>query len=227
MKEEGPVEELDDETLAAILAADTDPLASVASVARAAGLSDDAAKMLIHNVRQRYAPVERELREVKVGQLVKLLENLAFDALTGITPEELKHASPKDKAIIAAVAIDKRALLRGEPTTIISVEERKNLGELQQALLSEIRRRNLVVENIDDDIVVIDPTPMPKPQPKPIHHINRERAIEKMIETGELSELTRSVSLRRTLESLVDTDDMPAKYNSETGEWETEGRNEP
>ena len=49
--------------------------------------------------------------------LADLFEDLARDALAGITPEKIKTASVAHLATIAGIAVDKMQLLRGEATS--------------------------------------------------------------------------------------------------------------
>ena len=58
----------------------------------------------------------------------------------------MAEASARDIMLGIGVMIEKRNLLRGEPTAIISDHERKKLHELLPALIAESKRRGITVE---------------------------------------------------------------------------------
>ena len=58
----------------------------------------------------------------------------------------MAEASARDLGLIAGVLIEKRQLLRGEPTQIISDHERRKIHELMPELVAEAKRRGLTVD---------------------------------------------------------------------------------
>lgn len=131
----------------------TDPFASLSRVAQTMG--DDpksrglrrSLERFIDRMRQRGAgTVIDRAKQVKTQDLIDLLDTNSHAILSSIDELDLAEASLKDKAIAAGIMLEKRALLRGEPTQILSYEERKNLTELMPALMQEMERRGMTVE---------------------------------------------------------------------------------
>ena len=54
--------------------------------------------------------------------------------------------SPKERALVAAILIDKRALLRGEPTQIVDVRDHRRMDEVGKELVQEMRRRGITLD---------------------------------------------------------------------------------
>ncbi len=61
-------------------------------------------------------------------------------------PDIWNRASARDLAAISALMIDKRQLLRGEPTQIMRVEDFRKLDELGKVLHEEMERRGMLVD---------------------------------------------------------------------------------
>lgn len=79
-------------------------------------------------------------------EFLQRIEAAARGLLDSISPLDLAKAGVRDKAIAIGILMDKRALLRGEPTQILSHEERVRLPDVLKALDAEVRRRGLSVE---------------------------------------------------------------------------------
>ena len=63
----------------------------------------------------------------------------------------MADANFRDLSMGVAQLIEKRQLLKGEPTQIVSVDERKTLNQLLPLLIQEAARRG----------VIVSPPPMP------------------------------------------------------------------
>jgi predicted DNA-binding protein (UPF0251 family) len=135
----------------------TDPFATVKEAARKCGFPETTLRRLIHRMEARYKPMADGIREVKEGELLKLLEDRALRCVEHIDDVTLAGATVKDLAIAGGIMIDKARLLRGEPTQIMRVEDRRKLGELAEALHHELERRHAAG--------VIDVTPQPAKEP--------------------------------------------------------------
>ncbi len=61
-------------------------------------------------------------------------------------PQVWNRASARDLAAISALMIDKRQLLRGEPTHVMRVEDFRKLDELGKVLHEEMERRGMLVD---------------------------------------------------------------------------------
>lgn len=148
--------EMPAEQLAALLDADSDPLSTVKRVAQAAGLDEKAVRGLLARVRAQYAPLLGELRDVKTSELIRLVEDRAWMAVELIDRESLADLNAYQRAIIFGVLVDKARILKGLPTHIVSVEDRRQLDQVAGLLLKEMQRRGM---SVDDRGEMIDITP--------------------------------------------------------------------
>jgi len=81
----------------------------------------------------------------RLDRHISELEGVIERVLGGVTDEKIDKASLRDVAIAYGVLIDKKQLLEGKPTQILSVEERQELSDLLPALLREAERRGILV----------------------------------------------------------------------------------
>ncbi len=89
------------------------------------------------------------LKDVRTDQLTKLLDHNSLNILEAIatmTPDSLQGEGIKDLSVAMSLHLEKRALLRKEPTQRIQIEDRRHLNELLQAVHDEMLRRDLTVE---------------------------------------------------------------------------------
>jgi hypothetical protein len=114
---------------------------NLAEAARECGMPVSAANHLMDRANRRYQPVIRELARIKTDTLVREFEHLGLEALQSITTSDLENVNAYQRALIAAISIDKRELLDGRPTERISVEDRRKLPEIINALMIEAERR--------------------------------------------------------------------------------------
>ena len=133
----------------------SDPLSSLQAAARECGLSEETAMRLVKRVKAQYQPVLQEMREFKTGELLQLLTDRAGRALEYLDDYALAASSAKDLAIITGILLEKRQLLSGEPTHILSTEDRMSLNKLAPALEAEFRRRGFLAEDRGDIIEVV------------------------------------------------------------------------
>jgi hypothetical protein len=134
---------------AAIIDAATDPeakLESIAKVFRDYGLPAVASAALLRRIRQKYFGVVEATKSLKSGEIVDALNNKIDLALRYMDDKTMSEASFRDLALGTAAMIEKRQLLRGEPTAIISDHERAKLHELLPLVIAEAQRRGLTIE---------------------------------------------------------------------------------
>ena len=148
-----------DSELAIVIDHAADPFSGLKDAATDMGLTENQVKELIAKVNISHSPVITELKAVKTSQFTDLIEDRAHTALEKMTPEKMEKSSPKDLAIITGILLEKRAMLRGEPTHIISVTERAQLNELGPMLIQEMERRGLSVLNTVGAIEAGAPSP--------------------------------------------------------------------
>lgn len=82
-------------------------------------------------------------------EILAKLDSITARVLDSIDDETIAKSGLRDRMIAAGVAIDKRQLLSGQPTQILSIDERKSLNALVPALLREAQRRGIAPEIID------------------------------------------------------------------------------
>ena len=93
--------------------------------------------------------VRKELKEVKTERLAVLagsVSEAALESLHRIEPDDWDKASLKERAITAGILIDKRQILRSEPTAIVEIRDHRRLDEVAQALLQELKRRGITLD---------------------------------------------------------------------------------
>jgi len=124
-----------------------DPLASVSSKARAAGMPYEAALGLEQRLRTRYAetmsevvPVTKEALEKRLSRRLEIIsEWLTDERFKGM----LDDAKLKDFGIYEGIMLTKLAELRGQPSIIIRTEDAVKLDQVGAAILEELTRRGV------------------------------------------------------------------------------------
>lgn len=97
------------------------------------------------------------LQKTTTKDMLARLDDLAVRILGSVDDVTILRSSLKDRMIAAGVVIDKRQLLSGQPTQILSIDERKSLNALVPALLREARRRGIA----PIEATAVDITPEP------------------------------------------------------------------
>lgn len=133
----------------------SDPLGSLMAAAEATGLSGETAKRMVKRVQAQYQPMLQEKREYKTSELLELLTDRAGKALEWMDDYIMSQASGKELAVMTGILLEKRQLLSGEPTHILSTEDRMSLSKLAPALEAEFRRRGFLAEDRGDIIEVV------------------------------------------------------------------------
>ncbi len=137
---------LSQELQVALLDAASEPLVNLKHALAGVGLDSANSERLLRRLRARIMPATNELRAVKTGSIVAKIEDKIDRALDWLDDEVLAASSAKDLAIVLGIMIEKRNLLRGEPTHIFSSTERQSLDELMPQLMKEAERRGLTIE---------------------------------------------------------------------------------
>ena len=133
---------------AAVLDVATEPqgLQKIRDALREAGLPLATAEALLKRIRVKYYGLVTEVRNLKTQEILDLLGQKIHLALTYMDDKVFSEASFRDLALGTTAMIEKRQLLRGEPTAIISDAERAKLHELLPLAIAEARRRGLTIE---------------------------------------------------------------------------------
>ena len=146
----------------AALEADSAPLGTLKALCDELHISYADANKLIDRVRRNYPGLSRELKRVKTSDLLDLVEDRAHGALEAIDDtvyDQMRaEGKGKDLAIVAGILLEKRQLLRGEPTHILSVSERQGLNQLVPMIVKEAARRGMLVSQHGP---MVDVTPQP------------------------------------------------------------------
>jgi len=124
----------------------TDPFKSIAQAAKECGFPPSTIRNFLRRLKARYQPLHDTVQEVKVNELIALLDDRAMRAVAHMDDFAMATAGVKDLAIAAGVMIDKSQLLKGQPTSIISTAEREQLRDLLPKLLREAERRGITIE---------------------------------------------------------------------------------
>lgn len=138
-----------------------DPFLSIAQAAKKVGLSEKVIHALRGRLRARFEPVNREVKEYTTKHFQGMVETRLHMALHYLDDYVMAAASAKDLGIVIGILTEKRQLLRGEPTAIMSIEERLSLNELIPSVLREAKRRGMVIDMIGDEPRVVGGRPMP------------------------------------------------------------------
>lgn len=150
---------LSDEEHAALLDASSEQFARVRLLAEELGLKPAVVSRLVRRMRAKYQPITGELRQHKTSEILAMIEDRVGRALGYLDDQVLSEAKAKDLAITLGILLEKRQLLRGEPTQILSVEERQGLNELLPRLIAEAKRRGLAIDVYGGEAVVAPPEP--------------------------------------------------------------------
>ena len=148
--------DLNPSELAELLEVGSEPHKSLVAAAKQCGFDEKVTQRMLDRIKSEFQPVLGEMRKVKTGEILKALEDRAYRALMYMDDYALAKSSAKDLAVIAGIMLEKRALLRGEPTQILSIEDRQNMNELLPALLQEAQKRGMFVDVIEG---MVDVTP--------------------------------------------------------------------
>ena len=124
----------------------TEAINRVNAQLKAAGLPDKVSERLIRRLRVKYADAVTSTRELKTNEILQMLGQKIDLAAFYLDDKVMAEASARDLMLGAGVLIEKRNLLRGEPTQILSDKERKTIHELMPELLAEAKRRGLTVD---------------------------------------------------------------------------------
>lgn len=152
------MENANPEKAAAVLVAATDPMnykmEKIQEALREAGFNERLRTSVLRRLKVKYAGAVTELRNLQTSEILEMLGKKIHLAMTYLDDKVMAEASARDIMLGLGVLTEKRQLLRGEPTQIISDNERKQIVELMPALLAEAKRRGVTVEGTVTEKVV-------------------------------------------------------------------------
>ena len=123
-----------------------DPLAKFEEIAEAAGLPKKTVDILARRLKRRWVPVADKMRVVSQKDLLMKIEDRMVQALDYMDDVTFASAPLRDLAMCFGILHDKRQLLMGQPTQILSVTERKELNELLPDIIAEAQRRGITID---------------------------------------------------------------------------------
>lgn len=138
----------DQETRGRIAVQLSSPEANIAEIARKEGVSEHFVRGVRDQLQTQAPQVGMALRKLTGKQALAKVETLldqAFEKLYELIPNA-RVASLRDVAFVADRMFNMRQLLRGEPTAITTVDDRRKLNELVPLMLREAARRGVIVE---------------------------------------------------------------------------------
>lgn len=134
------------EAAAAAIDAMTDPYQGIQDAMKASGLPETTIRALMKRLRVKYQNVVSEVRNLQTGELSEIIGKKIHLLSLYLDDKVASEASARDLAMAMAQLTEKRQLLRGEPTAIISDHERAKLNDLLPALMKEAARRGATIE---------------------------------------------------------------------------------
>lgn len=129
-----------------------EPHMKVSEICRRSGLSRHVVSGILAKMQRDYLPATLELRKVSQEQIRALTDDRLVTGLEAMTPEKFKTAGLRDQAFAVDRLNNMRQLFRGEPTSILSIEDRRKMNELGAALLLEMQRRGITLEGEVTDV---------------------------------------------------------------------------
>ena len=118
----------------------------VNQILKDAGVPGRVSQGLIRRMRVKYADVVTVKKCLSTNDILETIDR-EIDLISSYIDDKVcADSNLRDLGLVKAALIEKRNLLRGEPTTIISDADRKKLSDLLPALIEEGRRRGIIVD---------------------------------------------------------------------------------
>lgn len=142
----------------AFLDAVTTPEEAFNRAARELGFPPHLIKSLLGRVREIEPLDPKKLRRTDNVSIIAKIEHVIENLMDHMDSYAMGKASVRDLAVAFGIMVEKRQLLKGEPTQVISIEDRRELPAAVSALLIEARRRNIPIELSQTEYAEIIPT---------------------------------------------------------------------
>lgn len=97
-------------------------------------------------LKMKYKGLEVVIGQIKTPIFQGKIDGIINAGLDSIDEIDFMKASLRDKASTICMFIEKRQLLAGEPTQILSINERKEVNDLIPLLMDEARRRGVMID---------------------------------------------------------------------------------
>jgi len=135
-----------------------DPLLRLKDAMVGAGVNPHFIRKFLQRLGGKSGEIFSHAEEITTKKLLRLLDEKALMALESMDEMSFLEAPLRDKAVALGIILEKRQLLSGEPTAILSVEERRHLDELIPMLMAEAQRRGHVIDVTPDNDTRLIPT---------------------------------------------------------------------
>ena len=139
-------EKLDPEGAAEIIDTVTDPFIGLKQAAEACNFPTGALQALVKRLETKYQPVGEHVKKMKTNDILRMINEKIYMALDHMDPYTFANAELRDLAVTFSILAEKRQLLMGEPTQILSVQERSHMNELIPNIIREAERRGMTID---------------------------------------------------------------------------------
>jgi DNA-binding MarR family transcriptional regulator len=116
------------------------------SIAEEAGVNPSTVSAIVKRLGRDHPKLLAHVRNLKTKHFLTAIEGKLAMALDALTKEKLDEASARDLAVLTGIFLEKRQLIMGEPTQILSSAERMHMAEVLPLLLKEAERRGMDIE---------------------------------------------------------------------------------
>ena len=124
---------------------DVEPLMKIEAAAKDLGLNGLATRRLVERLVQ-VKPKDLDIRNITPKDIEDLLTEKIVMTLSYMDDITFAKAGLKELSAALGVLIDRRQLMRGEPTQIMSNTDRKSMDELITKVMQVAQKRGLVVD---------------------------------------------------------------------------------
>lgn len=141
------LEAQDPEAAGAVLAdLAIDPAVNANVLAERLGVPKGVVEGFLRRARTRYVGLKDELYKIDNKGLQSLIDDRAFRLLKYMDDDLMMQGSLRDITYAFDRIMNMRQLLKGEPTAILSTEDRQGLNKLVPLMLKEAQRRGMVMD---------------------------------------------------------------------------------
>lgn len=157
------IENIDPEKAAILTDIVTEPdvrgkLRRISEAIKESGIPERFGRALLRRLETRYLNLKVEVRALKTGEILDMIGQKIHLAGQYLDDHAMAEASARDLMLGMSALVEKRQLLRGEPTQIVSDLERKRLNELLPLLSAEMQRRGITLDGqVTEKIVHAEP----------------------------------------------------------------------
>lgn len=140
------VEAYNPEGFSKVLGGLSDPMASLEQIALDQNMPLSAVKAISIRLKDKYPVLMKMVNRLGNAEILRGIDEKIAMTLEFIDPWTLARASYRDLTQGLNKLISDRQALSGEPTQVISLEERRNLHELLPQLFKEAGRRGITID---------------------------------------------------------------------------------